>query len=248
MNIEKGNNQKNKWSEQDSEKFINYGDFFVPYRQLQADIICQLLEASSSLYTVVDLCCGAGFLCKHILEKFPEVKVLGYDLSHEMLAEAEANLKPFAPRFTGHNFDLPAKDWRKTLAPVDAFVSSLAIHHLSAQEKEQLFHDLYHHLNPGGVVLIADIIQPTTPTAFKVAATLWEQWVEKVSKEANDPQAYQEFIDEKWNYFEHPDADSIDQTSGLLKQLKWLEKAGFKQVDVFWMIAGHAIFGGWKVP
>lgn len=248
MNTTEGNSQKDNWSEQDSQKFIDYGDFFVPLRQQQADIICQLLEATPALHTVVDLCCGAGFLCKNILERFPEAKVEGYDLSDEMLAEAEANLKPFAPRFTTHSFDLNAKDWRKTLSPADAFVSSLAIHHLNANEKEQLFHDLYYNLNPGGVLLIADIIQPTTPTAFKVAAILWEQWVKKASEEAAYPQAYQEFVNEKWNYFAHPDADSIDQPSGLLKQLRWIEKAGFRHVDVFWMTAGHAIFGGWKLP
>jgi hypothetical protein len=32
----------------------------------------------------------------------------------------------------------------------------------------------------------------------------------------------------------------------LLDQLKWLEGAGFVDVDVYWMRAGHAIFGGRK--
>lgn len=34
--------------------------------------------------------------------------------------------------------------------------------------------------------------------------------------------------------------------SRLLDQLKWLEEAGFQQVDVYWMQAGHAIYGGEK--
>lgn len=239
---------KEKWTEQDSKAFIHYGDFFVPYRELQADIICQLLEATPNLHTVADLCCGAGFLSKRILERFTACNVHGYDLSDEMLAQAAANLKPFSERFTAHKFDLANMAWRKRMAPADVFVSSLAIHHLSAREKEQLFYDLYHNLNPGGVLVIADIIQPTTPTAFKVAATLWEQWVKQATDEAGCPQAYQAFVNEKWNFFEHPDESSIDQPSALLDQLQWLEKAGFQQVDVFWMTAGHAIFGGWKLP
>ena len=44
----------------------------------------------------------------------------------------------------------------------------------------------------------------------------------------------------------HLDPEDIDKPSPLLTQLKWLEQAGFKAVDVFWMQAGHAIFGGWK--
>jgi tRNA (cmo5U34)-methyltransferase len=239
--------KKEKWTEQDSKAFIHYGDFFVPYRQLQADIICQLLEATPGLKSMADLCCGAGFLCKNMLEKFPDCKVHGYELSDEMLAEAEKNLKQFSARFTAHKFDLTDTAWRETMAPVDAFVSSLAIHHLNGKEKEQLYHDVYAKLSRGGVLLVADIIQPTTQAGFKVAASVWEQWVKNSAEEAGHPKAYQEFVNEKWNYFEHPDEDKIDQPSGLLDQLRWLEKAGFKQVDVFWMTAGHAIFGGWKM-
>lgn len=238
--------QKDEWSEQDSQKFIDYGDFFVPHRQQQADIICQLLQAVPALQTVVDLCCGAGFLCKNILEKFPKAKVLGYDLSDEMLREAEKNLPAFAQRFIARQFKLEDTSWRENLAPVDAFVSSLAIHHLNAQQKQQLFQDLYAGLNPGGTLLIADIIQPASQVGYEIAASLWEQWVKNATEEAGHKKAYREFIDEKWNYFAHPDADTIDKPSTLFDQLKWLEHAGFTNVDVYWMTAGHAIFGGWK--
>ncbi len=40
--------------------------------------------------------------------------------------------------------------------------------------------------------------------------------------------------------------DPIDKPSRLFEQLIWLEQAGFLDVDVHWMKAGHAIFGGRK--
>lgn|SRR5690606_2213941 len=40
--------------------------------------------------------------------------------------------------------------------------------------------------------------------------------------------------------------DDVDKPSRILDQLKWLEEAGFQRVDVYWMYAGHAIFGGEK--
>jgi tRNA (cmo5U34)-methyltransferase len=46
--------------------------------------------------------------------------------------------------------------------------------------------------------------------------------------------------------YRYPDVDGIDKPSHLLDQLKWLEQAGFAEVDVFWMQAGHALFGGRK--
>jgi tRNA (cmo5U34)-methyltransferase len=46
-----------------------------------------------------------------------------------------------------------------------------------------------------------------------------------------------------YRYFNPQD---IDQPARLYDQLRWLEQAGFCDVDVFWMQAGHAIFGGRK--
>ena len=46
-----------------------------------------------------------------------------------------------------------------------------------------------------------------------------------------------------YRYF---DPEDIDHPSRLFDQLKWLEQAGFADVDVYWMLAGHALFGGRK--
>ena len=54
------------------------------------------------------------------------------------------------------------------------------------------------------------------------------------------------FRDEKWNYYADPDAHPIDQPSPLFDQLTWLAAAGFEAVDVYWMKAGQAIYGGRK--
>jgi len=38
-----------------------------------------------------------------------------------------------------------------------------------------------------------------------------------------------------------------DQPSSITEQLRWLEQVGFQAVDVYWMQAGHVIFGGENV-
>ncbi len=43
------------------------------------------------------------------------------------------------------------------------------------------------------------------------------------------------------------DPDDIDKPSRLFDQLNWLEQAGFSDIDVHFMQAGHALFSGWKV-
>ena len=34
--------------------------------------------------------------------------------------------------------------------------------------------------------------------------------------------------------------------SPLFDQLAWLSEAGFEPVDCFWLLAGHAVYGGYK--
>ena len=117
---------------------------------------------------------------------------------------------------------------------------------MGAFEKQQLDSDLYNVLTPGGVLLISDLISPTVQAGYDLAGKQWEDHVQQGSIKDDNPAAFQKFLQEKWNFFYHPEEDPIDQPSGLFEQLKWLDSAGFKKIDVYWMFAGHAIFGGWK--
>ena len=60
-----------------------------------------------------------------------------------------------------------------------------------------------------------------------------------------DLRAYDEFLAERWNLFDHPDPD-IDKPSPLPDHLRWLTEAGYVGVDAFWLRAGHAVFGGYR--
>ncbi|MDN5204808.1 class I SAM-dependent methyltransferase [Fulvivirgaceae bacterium BMA10] len=237
---------KDNWTEQDSQKFIDYGEFFVPDRNIQIDVICDLLSASKSLHQVVDLCCGEGKLCEAILKKFDHSTVKGFDLSEEMLSKAKATLGGFKGRFEAIQFDLSNQSWFPKAADSDAFVSSLAIHHLDDQQKATLYKNLYDLLNTEGVLVVADIVKPTRQIGFDIAEKLWDKAVKEKSALEDRQDAIKIFREDGWNYYQDPEADPIDKPSSLFDQLKWLEQAGFKGVDIFWMNAGHAIFAGWK--
>jgi tRNA (cmo5U34)-methyltransferase len=126
-----------------------------------------------------------------------------------------------------------------------AVVSSLAIHHLDGEQKRALYRDLYRLLNPGGVLIIADLIQPVHPSGVEVAALAWDEAVRQaaLARDGHDA-VFQMFQRDQWNIYRYP--DPMDQPSGVYEQLRWLEEAGFVDVDVFWLKAGHAIYGGRK--
>jgi len=56
--------------------------------------------------------------------------------------------------------------------------------------------------------------------------------------------AFELFKREGWNTFWYLDPDDIDKPSLLFDQLKWLEAAGFVDVDVHWMLPGTLFSAG----
>lgn len=234
------------WQEKDSQTFIDYGRYFVPEREKQIQLISDLIPVGERPFTILELACGEGLLAEAILTSHPQSVVHGYDGSPLMLARAEARLARFEERFQTREFDLFAEEWRVVETAVQAIVSSLTIHHLDGPQKQQLFQDVHRMLAPGGVFIIADIVQPVGAESIKAAAVAWDEAVrERALLLDGDTAVYDQFRQTEWNIFIYP--DPMDKPSPLFDQLIWLAEAGFVDVDVYWMQAGHAIYGGRKL-
>jgi tRNA (cmo5U34)-methyltransferase len=237
---------KPAWDETDSRGFLDHGRFFVPEREEQIAAVCALLPDPGAGH-LVDLCCGEGLLCRALLERFPAANVHAFDGSPAMLAQAADSLRSFGERFATHAFDLGDREWRRFPWPVAGVVSSLAVHHLDGEGKRQLFADLYAALAPGGALVLADLVAPLSQGASRFAADSWDEAVRRRSLElAGDLAPLAVFRSDRWNYYADPEPDPMDQPSPLFDQLRWLAEAGFERVDVVWMKAGHAAFGGVK--
>lgn len=240
---------KPSWDEADSRGFLDLGRYFVPDREEQIEAVCALLpDPGEGL--LIDLCCGEGLLSHALLQRFPRARVRAYDGSEAMLEKVRQTCAPFGDRCGTKAFDLADRSWRTPAAlggPVHGFVSSLAIHHLDGAGKRQLYRDLHAALVPGGALAIADLVQPQAAGAHAFAARSWDESVRRRSLElGGDLRPLEVFRAERWNYYADPRPDPMDQPSPLADQLRWLEEAGFLAVDVVWMKAGHAVFGGVK--
>ncbi len=231
------------WSEANSQQFIDYGRYFVPAREQQIELLCNLVPPAGGTMQFLELCCGEGLLAEALLEHFPQARLTGYDGSPRMLGRAVTRLERFQDRFSAREFDLAQTDWRDGIAQYQAVVSSLAIHHLDAAAKQALYSDAWQMLLPGGAFLIADLVLPLGEQALAVAADEWDAAVRQRALELDGTlEAYEFFTREGWNYFRYPDA--MDMPSPLSDHLRWLEAAGYQELNVFWTHAGHAIWGG----
>lgn len=235
------------WPESASELFIDIGAAFIPSRDEQIEVMTSLIPAEKQeSFVAVDLACGAGPLSAALLEGFPACRVVALDGSPTMLAEAARTLEPWRGRFTLQHFDLKDDAWLETLpAQVRSVVSSLAIHHLDAEEKQRLFRGLARRMEPGGALLIADILEPVNEWVRQAWAAAWDADVCRQSEEIPGREdAYRRFVETEWNLFRFPDP-GFDKPSELFDQLQWLRDAGFSRVDCFWLRVGHAIYGGY---
>lgn len=234
-----------EWDEQSSKLFMDFGRYFVPERELQIRTICDLIPPLDEPFHLLELCSGEGLLAGALLERFPQAIVHAFDGSTEMLQASQRRLAQYGERFVPEHFDLHAHEWREIVWPLRAIVSSLAIHHLDAEEKQALYADAHRMLSTNGVLLIADLILPAHESGMRVAARTWDDAVRARALELDgNEDAFDYFRRSKWNYYEFP--DEFDKPSPLLDHLKWLEQAGFRDVDAYWLKAGHAIYGGRK--
>jgi tRNA (cmo5U34)-methyltransferase len=235
------------WDESISASYIDYGKYFVPAREQQMKIIVDLLKEIRQPGRVLELCCGEGLLAELILDTLLEVEYLGLDGSPVMLEKAASRLSRFNVRARLAEFELADRAWRKLDQPVQAVASSLAIHHLVGEEKRSLFQDVYSLLEDGGVFVIADVVQPASAPGQRVAADAWDGAVRQRSIELDGNTAGADFfLREHWNMYRYSDPEDIDHPSPLFDQLKWLEQAGFEDIDLHFFLAGHALFSGWK--
>ena len=226
-----------------SQRYLDYGRYFVPAREQQMRIMVDLLKGLLQPCIVLEVCCGEGLLAEMLLADLTGATYLGLDGSDLMLERASRRLSRFGSRVKLGKFELADRSWRRPEHPVNGVVSSLAIHHLDGVGKLTLFKDVFAMLTEEGVVIVADMIEPVTDAGRRVVADAWDEVVRQRSLELDGSTAGMDFfLQEGWNTYRFLDPDDIDHPSPLLDQLKWLEQAGFVDIDVHILQAGHALF------
>ena len=120
------------------------------YDELQ-DVVAAV-TAGLAARRILELGTGTGETARRLLELHPGARLVGIDASEAMLAVARADL----------DMDLRVQRLEERLpeGPFDLVVSALAVHHLDANEKRDLFRRVHRALVRGGRFVLADLIVP----------------------------------------------------------------------------------------
>jgi tRNA (cmo5U34)-methyltransferase len=106
--------------------------------------------------TILDLGTGTGETLRRVASCHPTARLTGIDESDRMLEVARGVVPGADLRVARLQDDLPE-------GPFDVVVSALAVHHLDAPEKAELFRRVAARLAPGGRFVLADVIVPVDP-------------------------------------------------------------------------------------
>jgi len=174
------------------------------------------IELEDPIPNVLEIGTGTGLLTEMFLEKYPNAKMDLVDISEEMLDIAKQRLSGNT-NLTFHLKNI--MDFKPEEGKLyDTIISSLAIHHLSLEEKKEIYSKFGEWIKPEGIFVNAEMIAAET------------KYLDNIYQKKQMQMALNAGLDKEG------EAKAIERMHLDLKvpislQLKWLENAGFSHVD-----------------
>jgi tRNA (cmo5U34)-methyltransferase len=132
------------------------------YEELQAETA--RATEGVQVARILELGTGTGETARRVLARHPDARLVGIDSSRPMLEEAQRALPDADLRVARLEDPLPE-------GPFDLVVSTLAVHHLDAAGKVDLFRRVAEALAPGGRFVLADVVVPERPEDAVIPCT-----------------------------------------------------------------------------
>ena len=139
---------------------------WLPIFSFERSLIMRRLNKYRPQGTLLDIGCGPGYLAAAIARRYPALKLIGLDISPDMLKLAARHLPMDKVKLLlGDAAALPLDD-----ASMDFIVSSASLHHW--ENAPASFREIYRLLRPGGRFLIMDIRRDAPELTYLIARIL----------------------------------------------------------------------------
>lgn len=217
-----------------------------PNRAKMAEMVCAMLPfAANDKITLLDLGTGTGFLTAYLLEAFPRASIIAVDGAAAMMQQAQARLHEKAQALSWEicTFQELARK-AATLPQLDAVVSCFALHHLSAEQKLELYRALKGQMRRGAWFINADIVTlPHTKIEARYQYLRCLGIQQRTQEQLGEDRAL-EAIAAELAELERTDGD---QPLRLEQDLQLLREAGLQEIDCFWKETREAVWGGCRL-
>lgn len=181
---------------------------------------------------LMDIGAGTGLFSEMVLQKYPLAHIELIDISNEMLQMAKQRLVAYPNvRTTKININ----DVHLANNQYDAVISSLAIHHLTDEEKKNIYQKIYHGLKSGGIFLHAEQVLAANGHLTEV---YHNTWVVKITKSGLSDEVIKQALERV----------KLDKRTALDTQLGWLTEIGFRNVDCLYKYYDFVVMKAEKQP
>jgi amino acid adenylation domain-containing protein len=218
----------------------------IPGSQFEIEVMLKLVRAwYPKPRTALDLGCGDGFLGRTLLEHFPECHVWFLDFSDPMLDAARDKLGR-SDRATIIKADFASSEWIPNLnnyPTFDLVVSRLSIHHQTNIRKKQLYREIYDLLSTGGIFLNLEQVASASAGIAEVYHEYLIDCLYAFYRQSDPDRSRQDVAD---GFYSSP-ARKENILALVDAQCGWLREIGFQEVDCFFKVFEHAMFGGRKI-
>lgn len=234
---------KSNWAKSEfSQGYRDNADIFIVERRRMLTILQSLYThfvKDGTIKTVLDLGCGDGIVTSVIAEVDRTIIATMIDGSEDMLAKAKERLIGLkTARYIQTGFQELFQ--KNILGDFDIIASSLAIHHLTMEEKIALFRKVHDHLKPGGYFVNIDVVLGQSVPLEQWYLSLWRDWIDERQRVLRITSGQFDGIVERYK-------DNRDNKPDTLSdQLDALRGIGFRDVDCYYKYGIFTMFGGRK--
>jgi tRNA (cmo5U34)-methyltransferase len=224
-----------------SRGYVDNADVFIVERRRMLDVLQSFYRhfVNNGVHkTILDLGCGDGIVTAAIAEAGGPISATLIDGSEDMIAKARERLggMPDAKYIHASFQEILRENLLE--GPYDFIVSSLAIHHLTLDEKKALFKKAHSLLNPGGRFVNIDVVLAPSETLEQWYLALWKEWIDERKRSLGITGDQFDGIIQQYKDAEENKPDTLHD------QLKALSIAGFKDVDCYYKYGIFTMFGG----
>lgn len=154
--------EKTNWSKPEfSRGYRDNADIFIVERRRMLSILQSYYAhfvKNGKQRSVLDLGCGDGIVASMIAEVEKDAAFSLVDGSRDMLQKAKERLKGLKQTSYVHASFQKIIRKERLQGSYDFVASSLAMHHLTMQEKTMMFEKIYKLLNRGGYFMNMDVV------------------------------------------------------------------------------------------
>jgi len=157
---------------------------FLPFRLLRKKVLSKLKDFNPK-GTLVDIGCGSGNLIIQIAESFPDLNLIGIDISSEILEFAK---KLALDRNLGKRIEFKIGNVEKlpfSNESIDFIISTLSLHHWVNPVK--VFNEIHRVLKRDGTLLIFDFRRDSRRFFYGILTFATKVVVPKALKEVHEP-------------------------------------------------------------